>query len=312
MLYASLNQHPAIALMYEPELQSHDLPQRFFLHEKWLENANAWGKFLFRHGFPTYPKEAAEDFRCPEDFYKAYARRNQAVYGGEKSPTLQTYLPQLVQRFPDAKIITISRNPAAVFRSIQQAGKSTPWFARRYMLERVLYGEERLLQDSIVLQNKGHHILHLTYEDFTTNPEAECRRACSYLGLAFEERMTTLENAELAPVSNSPIHTRLHSQKISPSEFMPPDLSSEWLDMLDAHWQRTRECLSRLSSGERPIPAMAPPAARIQPALRKGRCLHYCRRWRRFLHHLLPAEFIRVYRSAKEIALSSKCIQTEK
>ena len=34
MLYASLNQHPAIALMYEPELQSHDLPRRLFLHEK--------------------------------------------------------------------------------------------------------------------------------------------------------------------------------------------------------------------------------------------------------------------------------------
>ena len=73
MLYASLNQHPAIALMYEPELQSHAVPPRLFLHKHWLENANAWGKFLFRHGFPPYPKEAAKHFRCPEDLYKAYA-----------------------------------------------------------------------------------------------------------------------------------------------------------------------------------------------------------------------------------------------
>ncbi|MFM8764730.1 MAG: sulfotransferase family protein, partial [Spartobacteria bacterium] len=115
MLYASLNQHPAIALMYEPELQSHDLPQRLFLRKKWLENANAWGKFLYRHGFPAYPKDAAENFHCPEDLYEAYANHKQAIYRGQKSPTLHAYLPQLVKRFPDAKIITISRNPAAVF-----------------------------------------------------------------------------------------------------------------------------------------------------------------------------------------------------
>lgn len=308
MLYASLNQHPAIALMYEPELQSHDLPQRLFLHERWLENANAWTEFLRRHAFPAHPKDAAAYFDSPENLYRSLADRKQAIYGGEKSPTLQTYLPQLVKRFPNAKIITISRNPAAVFRSIQQAAKSHPWFGRRWMLERALYGQEKLLQDCILLQNKGHRILHLTYEDFTTNTEAECRRVCDYLGLAFDNRMTTLKNADLLPVSYSPIHIRLHSPKITPSEFVPPDLSSEWLNMLDAQWQRTRQCLARLSSDELPISPMAPPAKTIQPAIRKGRFLYNFRRWKRFIHHLLPVDFIRIYRATKVLIRNAQSI----
>lgn len=87
LLYACLNQHPDIALLYEAELQSHDLPKRLFLHDNWLENANAWGKFLFRHGFPPYPREASATFCCPEDFYNHYAARKSAIYGGETSPT---------------------------------------------------------------------------------------------------------------------------------------------------------------------------------------------------------------------------------
>ncbi|MFM8716091.1 MAG: sulfotransferase family protein [Spartobacteria bacterium] len=312
MLYASLNQHPAIALMYEPELQSHDLPQRLFLRKRWLENANTWTEFLRRHGFPAQPKDAAAHFDSPENLYRSFADRKQAIYGGEKSPTLQTYLPQLVKRFPNAKIITISRNPAAVFRSIQQAAKSHQWFGRRWMLERALYGQEKLLQDSILLQNQGHRILHTTYENFTDAPESECRRICEYLGIPFDERMTTLENADLLPVSYSPIHIRLHSPKITPSEFVPPNLSSEWLNMLDAQWQRTRQCIARLSSDERPIPPMAQPAKTIQPAIRKGRFLYNFRRWKRIIHHLLPVEFIRIFRATKVLIRNAQSIEAEK
>jgi len=285
--------------MYEPELQSHDMPMRLFLHRCWLENANAWVEFLHRHGFPAKPRDAAAHFHSPEDFYKSFADRKQAIYGGEKSPTLQAYLPQLVRRFPDAKIITISRNPTAVIHSIQQAAKSHPWFGRRCMLERALYGQEKLLQDSIHLKNAGHDILHLTYEEFTANPEAECRRICDYLEIPFNDRMTTLENANLAPISDSPIHLRLHSKKISASAFAQPDLSPEWLEMLASHWQRTRECLARLSSDERPIKLLNPPTETIQSAIRKGQFLNKCRRWKRFIHHLLPAKFIRVFRATK-------------
>ncbi|MEI8292738.1 MAG: sulfotransferase [bacterium] len=312
MLYASLNQHPAIALMYEPELQSHAVPPRLFLHKNWLENANAWGKFLFRHGFPPYPKEAAKHFRCPEDLYKAYADRKQAVYVGEKSPTLHAYLPRLAQRFPEAKIITISRNPAAVFHSIQQAAKTASWFARARMLERSLHGQEKMLQDCILLQNRGFRILHLTYEAFTAAPEAECRRICDYLGVPFDERMTTLENADLAPISDKPVHLRLRSKKISASPVIKPDLPQEWLDLLETHWQRTRDCLARLSSDERPLKPLDPPAKKIQSAIGKGRFLHDRTCWKRFLYHLLPAEFIRVFRATKVLICNAQSIQAER
>ena len=312
MLYASLNQHPAIALMYEPELQSHDLPRRLFLHEKWLENANAWGKFLFRHGFPAYPQEAAEHFHCPEDFYKAYADRKQAIYGGEKSPPLLGFLPNLVERFPHAKIITISRNPAAILQSIQQAAKSARWFARGYMLERALYGQEKMLHDSVLLHNQGFQILHLTYEEFTAHPESECRRICDFLEIPFDERMTSLQGADLSPIYNHPHHLKLRSEKISASAMTQPDLSPEWLDMLDTHWQRTRECLARLSSPLRPLEPLPPPIEKIQRAIGKGRFLHYCTRWKRFIYHLLPTEVIRIFRATKVLIHNAQSIQAEK
>ena len=312
MLYASLNQHPAIALMYEPELQSHDLPQRLFLHEKWLENANAWGKFLFRHGFPAYPKEAAEHFHCPEDFYKAYADRKQAIYGGEKSPPLLGFLPNLVERFPHAKIITISRNPAAILQSIQKAAKSARWFARGYMLERALYGQEKMLHDSVLLHNQGFQILHLTYEEFTAHPEEECRRICDFLEIPFDERMTSLQGADLSPIYNHPHHLKLRSEKISASAVTQPDISPEWLDMLNTHWQRTSECLARLSSPLRPLEPLPPPIEKIQCAIGKGRFLHYRTRWKRFIYHLLPGEFIRVFRATKVLITNAQNIQAEK
>jgi len=312
MLYASLNQHPAIALMYEPELQSHDLPRRLFLHENWLENANAWGKFLFRHGFPPYPKDAAKLFHSPEDVYKAYAGRKQALYGGEKSPTLPCYLPQLVHRFPQAKIITISRGPAAVYHSVQKAAKTASWFARTRMLERALHSQEKMLQDSILLQNQGHRILHTTYEDFTADPASECHRICDYLGIPFDEHMTTLEKADLAPVYDQPHHIKLQSREISASAFVPPDLTPEWLAALKPHWQRTRQCLASLSSTQSPIPPLGPPMEKIQHAIGKGRFLHNRTRWKRAIYHLLPSEFIRIFRATKVLIRNAQSIEAEK
>jgi hypothetical protein len=312
MLYASLNQHPSIAILYEPDFQSHDMPQRVFLHESWLENANAWSKFLYRHGFPHYPKEAARHFRRPEDFYQSYAARKQAAYGGEKSPPLVGFLPQLAERFPHAKIITISRQPAAVINSIQNAAKAAPWFARRHMLERSLFGQEKMLQDSILLQNQGANILHLTYESFTSDPESQCRRICDYLDLPFDPKMTTLQGSDLDPVYDGPHHLRVRSGEISPSPAQTPALDPEWLHLLESHWQRTRDCLALLSSGQRPIPRPPAPSPQIQSAIAKGRRLFALGKWKRRIYQTVPAEFIRVFRAAKVLVQTSRSIQAEK
>jgi hypothetical protein len=156
-----------------------------------------------------------------------------------------------------------------------------------------------MLQDSILIQNQGHRILHLTYEDFTAAPETECRRICDYLEIPFDERMTHLQDADLSPIYDHLHHIKLRSEKIAATPAIPPDLPPECLDMLDTHWQRTRECLARLSSSERPIKSLAPPAEKIQRAIGKGRFLHYRTRWKRLIYHLLPAEFIRIFRATK-------------
>jgi hypothetical protein len=314
MLYASLNQHPAIALMYEPELQSHNLTQRHFLHENWLENANAWGKFLFRHGFPAYPKEAKEHFHCPEDFYKSYADRKQATYCGEKSPMLVGFLPEIFERFPEARIITISRNPVDILRSIQQAAKFEPWFARKRMLERSLYGQEKMLQDSILLQNQGRRILHLTYEEYTNNPEVECRRICDYLDLPFDPRMMTLEGADLTAVYDKPHHAKLHTKKITPISTQPqlPDISQEWIDLLQEHWKRTQESLEKLRSSKPAVDPLPAPSRKIQQAIRKGLFIHQRTKWKRSIYHLLPSEVIRIFRATKILIRNAQSIQTEK
>lgn len=310
LLYTSLNQHPQIGLMYEPELQSHDLPDRWFLHRKWLENANAWGKFLGRHGFPPFPAEARSSYRRPSDFYRDFAARKGARYGGEKSPSLVNYLPELHQRFPEARFISISRHPLSVYASVRHAGRTDAWFARRGMMARMLAGQEKLLADSFALQRRGARMLHLTYEEFTGDPTAECRRICEFLGIEFDPVMISLKEANLGAVYDGEHHQKLRSGAIASTPPAEAGLGDDWRAALEAHWGRTRAALDDLRAGRLAGDRPSMPPGLVAPAVRQGVWWHRLTRWKRRLYHVAPSELVHALRAMKVLLKESR-ITTE-
>jgi hypothetical protein len=299
LLYTSLNQHPEIGLMYEAELQSHDLAERHFRHRQWLENANAWGKFLGRHGFPPFPSGMQTQIRKPEDLYRAFAGRKGARYAGEKSPALVNFLPEVHARFPGARLITLSRHPMAVYASVRRASLTDPWFARRGMLARLLAGQETMLEDARALQRRGVPMLHLTYEELTADPERECRRLCEFLGLEFDPRMTSLKEANLDAVYEGAHHRKLHGASIAATPLTDPGLSLEWRETLEAYWARTQSILAAWREGrfEEELPPIEQPLLRA--AVRHGRWRHRLTRWKRRLYHRAPSELVRALRAIK-------------
>ncbi|MEI6035090.1 MAG: sulfotransferase [Verrucomicrobiae bacterium] len=307
LLYACLNQHPDIGIMYETEMLSVNLPPKLRFRHRWLENANAWGKFLGRHQLPSQPSEAALLFKRPDDIYRHFAARKQARYGGEKSPTLMTRLGTLFASYPECKLITIFRHPADVQASVLQAGKGEAFFAKRGWLERQIYSQETMFQNAFALRQKGLEILHITYEELTKDPEATSRRICGYLLLPFDRRMTTIEGADLSAVYNTEHHRKVRSGKIAVGEPRrvagTPSEHDAMLEMLWQRWCRMHEALAADEHSKVFSEPLPPGAARL---MERGRRIIRMRALKRCIYHMLPAEAIRLFRAVKLMVNESR------
>jgi len=88
LLYALLNQHPQVALMYEAELPM--LWPVFLKPGKpsWPERWNFWNQALTRHQIDRekIPANLCAQKAAFETVYKEYARRKGAHFWGDKSP----------------------------------------------------------------------------------------------------------------------------------------------------------------------------------------------------------------------------------
>jgi hypothetical protein len=87
--------------------------------------------------------------------------------------------------WPDARFIYLLRHPAAIARSRGEARPQDSEEQNVAMVRRYADALERARQ-----RWPGHVV---RYEDLTADPEAELRRLCSYLGVAFESQMLEYE-----------------------------------------------------------------------------------------------------------------------
>jgi hypothetical protein len=299
LLYACLNQHPQIALLYEASLLDSYLPDSLFLHPRWMDNANAWGKFLSRHGLPHDPRKAQELFSTPTDIYYAYGAKKNALYVGEKCPSYTVMLPEILTKYPEAKIITISRHPAAIFKSVIRASKKDPFFARRGMIERNLFSQKKMLQDLVALKKSGANILSLTYDELAGYPEDTTRLICSYLDLPYEEAMCHLECADLSAVYAAEHHIKLRSGKIEPTRQTTEEKVPVSLDALEVVWRHWQQTIDWLRGKNEILPEHFELPPEIQKLEARGQNLLWREKWKRRVYHLAPAEAIRILRSVK-------------
>jgi len=104
----------------------------------------------------------------------------------DKTPANALVLPFITKLFPQAHYIVLARHPAAIFSSYANSFFAGDFAAAHHfnpILERYIPAMAWLMRHQQV------PLLHVAYEDFVAEPDAQARRMCSFLGLEFEPTM---------------------------------------------------------------------------------------------------------------------------
>lgn len=247
LLYALLNQHPQIALMYEA-----DLPLLTPLFAKpaalrdWAQRWDFWNQALSRHGMTPSDAKPDAPFRGAfQAVHRGYATGKGAAIWGDKSPNYYDRMIWLAEKFPGARFIVVWRNPEDTARSIIRAGASgNPYFQKRGMRTRALMGYHVFRKEYLALQRCGIPVYALNYEDLTRDPQTIMRRVCAFLEIPFDPRVLTLENADRSSIYEGEHHSFVNGKEILSDYERPEVLDSEWQRKIRRYlrrWQREDE-----------------------------------------------------------------------
>jgi hypothetical protein len=254
LLYALLNQHPQIGLMYEADMLT--LSPLFLIPRKtswWLNKVDAWNGALSRHkidasAIPADISDLPNAFRAVAG---QYAAKKGATVWGCKSPTYYDSMVDFSKWYPNAKFIVIWRDPADVCRSIVRAAVKSPWFARPGMDLRALLGYRRMKQEADGLERRGASMYQLQYDSLTRDPEATLKSICEFIGVPFDPKMTSLEGADRSAVYGGEHHSMVKSSSIVANRERPEVLSPELKSKVEryvVYWRRK-------SKGQWPVKA---------------------------------------------------------
>jgi hypothetical protein len=229
LLYALLNQHSQISLMYEAELPV--LKPLFMLRggkSDWTKRWNFWNSALERHQIsadeiPDSVKDLPSAVRA---IYGQYALRKGATIWGGKSPNYYDSLGRLAEEFPQAQFIVIWRDPADICRSILRAAEKDTWFSKRGITHRALFGLERMKQECERLVSCGVSVHQINYEDLVCHSADLMQGICRFLAIPFEGRMTSLEGADRSAIYEGEHHEGVKSEKIAGKKRRPEVLPS--------------------------------------------------------------------------------------
>ena len=243
LLYALLNQHPQIALMYECDVW--DFPavaSRWRFAGNWLERQEFYNQALSRHRLTFGGSlNGLEHIRTPDDLYRCHGNSKPAQIWGEKSPVYAARLGRLARHYPQASFILIWRDPLEVYRSVLRAGQKNLFFRRPGMLHRLIYDHEKMLGESGRLQQAGARIHHIRYDQLVDETETVCRATCAFLGVPFEPQMLNLKQADFSAVYQTPNHEFLRRgiierQNFSEDTVLPAEAAK--LKRFACRWQR--------------------------------------------------------------------------
>jgi hypothetical protein len=230
LLYALMNQHPQIGLMYESDMLT--LSSLFWLPRKsswWLNKVDSWNGALTRHQID--PAAIPENISDLPGAFRAvaqqYARKKGATVWGCKSPSYYDCMTELASWYPEAKFIVIWRDPADVCRSIVRAAEKAVWFQRPGTDLRALLGYRRMKKEADELVRRGAAIHQLQYDDLVRDPAAALTAICEFVGVPYDPRMASLEGADRSAVYKGEHHSMVKSSTIVAKRERPEVLSPE-------------------------------------------------------------------------------------
>jgi hypothetical protein len=254
LLYALLNQHPQIALMYEGDLLL--LRPLFWVpggRSRWLRRWEFWNQALERHELSEgqFSGNAAGLENAAREAYREYAQQQGATIGGDKSPNYFDRLTRLSLDFPEARFIVIWRDPASICRSVVRASEEEhSWFDRRGMTLRVLMGVKAMRAECDRLIARGARLHELQYQDLVKKPIETMEGICRFLGIPFVPTMASLDGADRSAIYDGGHHSLVKGDRIvaavereARQEVLPQELKKKierylalWREESDGQW----------------------------------------------------------------------------
>jgi hypothetical protein len=233
LLYALLNQHPQISLLYEGDLP---LLWPLFLGRKaksdWPERWEFWNSAPTRHQIElrSLPRNVSTLREACETVWKQHAG---PAIGGCKSPNYFDMLPRLAKQFPNAGFIVIWRDPVDICRSLVRASKTDSFFAKRGMLLRTLCGYRELKKGYDALLANETPVHEVQYETLVNDPSEVMEGVCRFLNLDFQRRMVSLQDADRSAIYDAGHHEMVRSERIA--------LTKDRVDVLPARARKKIE-----------------------------------------------------------------------
>lgn len=149
----------------------------------------------------------------------AYGKRLGKERVGEKTPSHVRYVSQLLEWFPDARVIVMRRDPRAIIASKM----NNPWVTRRltptslrhgllvghrlYEIAREIKDWVELYEDIVVGWEQDDRVLIVSYEALVSNVENELKRICGFLGEPYEPAMLRNRTSETVPEPEGEVFT---------------------------------------------------------------------------------------------------------
>jgi Sulfotransferase family len=235
LLYALLNKHPQIGLLFEGDL--------FLLRPMfWLPGTGSsrLARWELRNGAPT--RNGIDVGRITPDAsrlktamlaaYQDYARQKGATICGEKSPLYHHSLIGLAREFPDARFMIIWRDPRAILRSVVRASDAPGgFFSQKGMVYRTLIGYREMKLQCDRLVGLGVPIHQIQYETLVSDPVATMTAACEFLGIPFVASAASLEGANRSAIGDDSWNSLVKTERIVSSlhrpEVLPTGLSEK-------------------------------------------------------------------------------------
>lgn len=219
LLYALLNQHSKIALLYEGDLPRLELYLRGRLRNgAWRERWEFWNRGPSRHGIAieSMPAQVSDVWEATRTVYQSVARRKQATIWGEKTPHWFDDPLRRAERFPDARFIFLWRDMQAVIGSMARAAITHHFFRKAGLGTRAILGNERLKEACDELKVLGRPVHEVNYEDLISNTSECMQQICQFLELPFEPGVISLEGADRSAIAGGELehHTMVQSNRI--------------------------------------------------------------------------------------------------
>lgn len=267
LLYALLNQHPQIALLYEADLPILDL----FLHGQfrngaWRQRWEFWNQGPSRHGIAleSMPTKVSDVWEATRVAYQSVARRKGATIWGEKTPRWYDSPLRRAEKFPDARFIFLWRDLHGVIGSIVRAAATERAFGKPGLAREVLVGTDRLKRCCDELRRRGKLVHEVNYEDLTSYPSASMQQICEFLEIPFDEKMTSLDGADRSAIFPGECHTLVKGDRIVDQRKKAQPLSPSMQAKINRYVRGWRQRYGGWPKYPLEVPADTPPLSSIE------------------------------------------------